>query len=685
MSPYSTDQWEKLNQLGNHLDAILARDGLSFTMGAEPTYVLQAASDKPEWSVEALGDEKRAIGEALIDRLRTRFAPASVIQYGQGKWYPGEDLPRWALRCIWLRDQELKWAGQGTDNVLARLCQQLGVEKTHAREIAEPSATVLVLGHEEQKGWVSAPWPDTLELIPGDGPIGMRLPWSQLDPECPAARIGTAICLQPDRIFLPPVNSAQLWLDLLRAVQTIGGPLKLEGYAPPLPHLQDGGVEGLTLLSVTPDPGVLEINLHPAQSWAELVQILLTVDEEARDCGLQSRRYWRDGSLIGTGGGCHLVIGGATPDQSPFALRPDLLRSILTYWNHHPALSYFFAGLFVGPTSQAPRVDEARHDSLYELELAFRELDSDQAADPAMLGRIFRDLLVDVSGNGHRSEICVDKLFDPIAPGGQQGLLEFRAMEMPPHPHMNLALMLLLRSLIWRLWKHPEQGELKRFGTDLHDRYMLPTFLWKDLEEVLVDLRNHGVDIPLEWFRPHFEFRFPLLGNCRCEGVLLQLRSALEPWPVLGEGSGASRPVDSSLQRLEARLSGLDPERFRVACNGHFLPLQPVDGHWVAAVRFRAWQFAHSLHPTVGIHTPLRFDLVEWASGKVRGSCRYHTMRPDGQVWSDFPGDDQEASERRRCRFEGALEGLPPLNWQESVSHPEYPLTLDLRLASTAQ
>ncbi|MBX3167777.1 MAG: transglutaminase family protein [Candidatus Eremiobacteraeota bacterium] len=682
--------WSQIEQCGRRVDAYWARHGLTMTMGAEPTYLDPTQADQPEWSLAALGETKLARAQLLAQRLLDRFAPQGLLQHSQGKWYPGEDAPRWALRCLWHQQEPLRLEGRKSwspRQLLTFVCGQLKVPASFCRQVDNHDSTVLLLAHgPDSRGgmlWHSAPWPGKrLRLVECPGPAGMRLPWTD---ECP---IKTALCVSQAtdglEVFLPPLASVSAWLELLQVLRQSQARISLHGYAPPIPNLEDEGVAGFHQLSVTPDPGVIEVNLHPAASWDELVSIVLGVDEEARACGLASHRFGRDGSWQGSGGGCHVVVGGPSPRQSPFAHRPDFLRSILVYWNHHPALSYLFSGLFVGPTCQAPRVDEARHEALYELELAFRELEGE--LEPAMLGRIFRDLLVDVSGNGHRSEICVDKLFDPVAPGGQQGLLEFRALEMPPDPHMNLTLMLLLRALLGRLWKSPVQQSLRRLGTQLHDRYMLPTFLWDDLLEVLADLREHGLELEPAWFHPHFEFRFPLLGSCRCAGVLLQLRQALEPWPVLGDGvraGGTSRPVDSSLQRVEVRLSGLNPERHRVACNGHLLPLHDLgQGEWLAAVRFRAWQFAHSLHPTLGVQSPLRFDLLE--GDRILGSCRYHTLNRDGQAWESLPASAEEAESRRACRFEKAVRESGESSWSEPLPNPEFPLTLDLRLAVLA-
>lgn len=691
MKPYTTEQWQAILGLGKAVDARMRSDSLNLTMGAEPTYVMSDAHS-PEWTTEALGPTKLEVGRRLMQRLLRRFAPQGWVQEGQGKWYPGESLPRWALRCQWL--PQLPWTTQGTpqapESFLSHLAHQLGLQKAEAQTTQDGRHWVWVLGWEEGQGWRQAPWPQPPCLLETEGSAGMRLPWNELPAEHPCAQLGTALCLEQDgdgflRVFLPPLARVEAWLELMRALHSSGALLRLEGYPPPLPDLQSEPLAGLKTLSITPDPGVLEVNLHPASHWEELVEIVTGVDQEARQCGLMAHRFWRDGNQIGTGGGCHVVVGGAAPRLSPFAQKPEFLRSILLFWNRHPALAYFFSGLFVGPTCQAPRVDEARHDALYELELAFRALEGPGSPDPATLGRMFRDLLVDVSGNGHRSEICVDKLFDPIAPGGQQGLLEFRAMEMSPEPSMTLVLMLFLRCLLSYLWTHPQQGDLRRFGTELHDRYMLPTYLWQDLESMVAELHQAGIPFQLEWLRPQLELRFPLLGQCKCQGVTLQLRGALEPWPVLGESQGGSRPVDSSVQRVEVRLLGLDLKRFRVACNGQFLPLQPIGpGEYLSAVRFRAWQFHQSLHPTLGIQSPLQFDLVG-TDGVSRGVCRYHTRRPDGEAWEDFPADSQEASRRRQLRFQTGWHKALVFDWSEPYLNREYPCTLDLRLTAVGQ
>ncbi len=730
--PYSEEQWAAIVETGDAVDRHLEQGDVRLTMGGEPTFVGIDEPDAAEWNTAADGPGKRACGAALVRRLRDRFAPGSLLHFGQGKWYPGEELPRWCFALYWRRDGAPLWrdpalisddAQTATTDQAKRfaldLAGCLGLEACHllpafedprSRKLDDtgrfeaglgaPRGFVLPIrpwqhrdAFPDRGRWRGERWPlEHLILIPGDSPLGYRLPLGSL-PEPPEAGddedeapVRTALAVEPRdghlHVFMPPVERADDFIGLVEAIEdaarTQALPVRVEGYAPPADPLLD-------VVKVTPDPGVIEINIQPAQSWREQIEITQALYEEARLARLSVEKFMLDGRHTGTGGGNHIVVGGATPEDSPFLRRPDLLASLISYWQNHPSLSFLFSGLFIGPTSQAPRVDEARNDSLYELEIALALTPApDEPSPPWLVDRLFRNLLIDVSGNTHRTEICIDKLYDPDSPTGRLGLVEFRAFEMPPHARMSLAQQLLLRALIAWFWRQPYRARLIRWGTALHDRFMLPHMLWGDFLDVLADLRAAGLAFEDGWFRPHFEFRFPVCGAVEYDGVEIELRQALEPWHVLGEEGapgGTARYVDSSLERIQVLVTGLKQERHAVTCNGRSLPLAPTGQHGqeVAAVRFRAWQPDSCLHPTIGVHAPLVFDLVDRWSGRSLGGCIYHVAHPGGRNHDTLPLNAYEAEGRRLARFQDFGHTAGPMQINAAIVNPDFPYTLDLR------
>ncbi|GAB3666690.1 transglutaminase family protein [Ramlibacter alkalitolerans] len=860
--PYTEDQWRAVLALGEQVDRELESGDVRLTMGGEPTFVAVGDRDAAEWNTDALGPTKRGYATALVHKLRAEYGQGGFLHFGQGKWYPGEQLPRWALSICWRADgqpcwndpelfaderQPARYTGEDARRFTQRLATRLGItdqhvqagyedvfyylwrerklpvnvdpfdarlddelERTRLRRVFEQKLDavvgyVLPLAPTDPEApaadgarWKTSPWflrDDRLYLIPGDSPMGYRLPLESLpwvsqgdypylveaDPMAPApplpaydpvrgqwvqgpasahgeaprlfqeglgradadagTRPGppgahrmqaghpadlareparfesahwlsrTALCVEvrdPQRangpkaerehggksgllyVFMPPLARLEDYLELLTAVEATAAELQvkivLEGYPPP----RDAR---LKVLQVTPDPGVIEVNIHPAHDWGELVQHTEFLYQAAFECRLSAEKFMTDGRHTGTGGGNHFVLGGATPADSPFLRKPELLASLLLYWHNHPSLSYLFSGLFIGPTSQAPRVDEARNDQLYELEIALKEIERSRqvhgdAMPPWLVDRTLRNILIDVTGNTHRSEFCIDKMYSPDTATGRLGLLELRAFEMPPHARMSVVQQLLLRALVARFWKAPYRAPVTRWGTELHDRWLLPTFIWMDLQDVLTEMRQAGFPFDAHWFAPHFEFRFPVAGDLQVLGMELTLRNALEPWHVMGEegaAGGTVRYVDSSLERIEVKVNGLNPSRYVVTVNGRPLPLQPTGtvGEFVAGVRYRAWQAPSALHPTIAVHAPLTFDLVDsWMQRSVAG-CQYHVSHPGGRNYVTFPVNAYEAESRRLARF--FRMGHSPAGLQvapatvDVAGSREFPFTLDLR------
>jgi uncharacterized protein (DUF2126 family) len=644
----------------------------------DPWVAIQTEENLPE-DVDPLAadlddpEERRTLARVLGRGLRAPVGYALPIARVGDRWA----TDRWTFR----RGRMFLVAGDSPMGLRLPL-GRIGGE---ARGIFERDTTTT---QRSEAIVLQAPYPQPLP--PGAGGRGEESAApSPLSPRTGGigGRITTALCVEPRQgvthVFLPPVECAEDFLELVAAVEDVaaelGEKVRIEGYPPPRDPR-------LAMCLITPDPGVLEVNLPPTESFPEYVATVETIADAANHAGLCTEKYQIDGREVGSGGGHHLTLGGPSTVESPFLVRPDLLAGLLRYVHNHPSLSFLFTGLFVGPTSQAPRVDEARHDALAELEIALARAERADAPPPWLTDRLFRHLLVDVAGNGHRTEISIDKLYDPWNPSGRQGLVEFRAFEMPPHERMAVAQMLLVRGIVARLATAPYRRDLVRWGAEIHDRFLLPHWLWADCREVLRDLRDHGVPLEDAFYLPFVDHRFPVLGRLELEDVWLELRGALEPWPVLGEQPGAhggtSRYVDSSLERLQVKAFGLTEGRHRVLVNGLELPLHPTGTatERVGGVRFRAWQPPNALHPEIGVHHPLRFDVVDTWGKRSLGACTHHVWHPEGRAFVEPPLTAFEAAARRAQRFttEGHLAW--PADPTPTTPHPEHPFTLDLRL-----
>jgi len=692
-----------------------------------PRWALNATwrrDGEPAWSDPALladpdtakgdADAATAHGFALALAERLHVDTGAVL-------HAYEDQPYFLMREARMPANVVAEAAQSHDPQ-----ERARIIRVFSQGLDQPVGSVLPLRRAGRRGarhWQTEKWEmreGKLFLVPGDSSAGVRLPLNSLpwvdptevedEPEPdpfedqgplpsraamlaaigngrPGRGVRTAMTVQARDgllyLYLPPLPAAEDWLALVAAIEATaaeqGRPVVLEGYKPS----HDRRVMGF---SVTPDPGVIEVNIHPAQSWDDLVGRTEQLYEEARHVGLTAEKFMLDGRHVGTGGGNHVVMGAMTPEDSAFLRRPDLIKSLLGFWHNHPSLSYLFSGLFIGPMSQHPRIDEARQDAVRELEIAFRGISPGHEPAPWQVDRMLRNILTDMTGNTHRTEFCIDKLYSPDSPSGRLGLVEFRAFEMPPHARMSAAQMLLMRAAVAAFWKSPYERRLVRWGTRVHDDFLLPHFVWQDLQDVVEELSSYGTKLDHEWFRPHHEFRFPVLGEIAVHGATVELRHALEPWHALGETAGVGgtvRYVDSSVERVQARVTGWEAERFVLACNGAAVPLGPtgVEGEFVAGVRFKAWDPAGSLHPTIRAQVPLVFDVYDRWTGRSLGGMTHHVAHPGGRAYDTFPVNANEAEARRRARFEPIGHTAGPMAEPPASLSPEHPRTLDLRAA----
>ncbi|MFM7268451.1 MAG: transglutaminase family protein, partial [Cyanobium sp.] len=659
-------------EVAREVDRRLAAASVHLTLGGEPTYVPFEPSGA-EWTIAADGPTKLPLARAMAAAIEASVWPGSTLLYCPGKRYEGEVNPRWALRLItgadgtppvrWPDPQGSEAAGSGEAALapeqglawLERLARRLGAD-LQPLALVDPLASerrvwAIPLSCEEEEAegeetalrWLPAAWPlepERRRLSGAPGPAGLRLPLEHF----PEALPRQVLTLDTDgtrwELFLPPLTRRPL-TALLQAIADSLDDLAAPRLSGVLPVDADGHWQ---VLGLTADPGVLEVNLPVCRGWEEYRNWLQQLERCGERVGLRSWKPGPDGQPAGTGGGNHLLWGGPSLAEHPFFPRPAWLAGILRYLQHHPALAYLFSSDGVGPASQAPRPDEAAGE-IFDLELAYSVLERVESRSEAgsdhrwLIGETLRHLHADRSGNNHRSEISVDKFWNPGTPAGCLGLVEFRALESLPRVEWSAAVALLWSALAaHQLEPAHRPGRLRDWGEALHDRMLLPSALWADLEELLAMLAADGMALDPEPFRQLWEWRFPPLLQWQRGEATLELRPALEPWPLIcdfpREGGFTSRFVDGSLRRFEVIANGAFRADWRLALNGRELPL-PGEGEPLA-VRYRLQRLYPCLHPAIAPHWPLQLDLQGPEGAEV------YVLNGEGTRFEAAPGSSSE-------------------------------------------
>lgn len=712
-TPYTDAVWKKISACGEATEASLARSGVLLTMGGEPTFI-PFEPQGAEWSVAALGPTKLDLARRFARQLILDSHPGAVVLETSGKHYPGEPLPRWALLVQWRADGVALWkdpmrlkdslapgdhSAAQTAEVVRKLAVALGLDASRALPLAEVAKPADVTGwvlplDNDGRQWISDDWRPALgagatTLLSGDSLAGLRLPLDRLGEKNLRRALTVELREGSITVFIPPLTLVA-YLDLIPRIESVLAALKLTGcvlggYAPPTDA-------SLPTIGFASDPGVIEVNLAVCATWRDYDRQLAQLYAAAAKTGLCARKLHFNGRETGTGGGAHLVFGGPVGLTSPFFAFPALLPSVIRYFQHHPGLSYAFTGAYLGPSSQAPRIDESTFEALYELEIACAG--AEQVGTPQNLplfDLLFRDLLMDRSGNTHRAEISVDKLWNPFAGNGRLGLVEFRAFETHPASTAMSVTALFVRAILARLAADPFKEPFVRWAGELHDRFFLPTFVWSDLAAICDDLKAHGIPFDIEWLRPLWEWRFPKLGELPLgspadktqPAPCVVFRQALEAWPLLGESPNAgtvSRTVDSSMDRIEAALEPAALEQGLLLVNGLPCEFRESPGASACGIRFRAFYLTPALHPHIPVHAPLLIEWVDRHTLTVVSAARWHVWNPRSSPYAARPRDEAEARTRHAERWEiwphtvGQTRFIPKIDFPPEGRH-----TLDLR------
>ncbi|MCC6151768.1 MAG: transglutaminase family protein [Planctomycetes bacterium] len=686
-------------------DAKVAALGLEIWIGGEPTFTDRTSFDAA-WNFAALGADKEERAQRML-ALRAVLYPGCIILRTLGRQYPGEEKPRWSYGLYRRRDGKPLWQGPPDPLMLKGLTS--APPDAHVR-LRDGLAAALT-----GRGYSTFSF-DTLDgsarlaftidasriMDKSDARLsrpsihGRKIPEAGAIDELAAEGVFLLMLTLSEGIVslelpaLPDVGTfAALLTDVAHSASGLAA-LVVEGFPPPV----DASVAFATY---TPDPAVVENNMAPAPDLATFLEWNRELYDAASQAGLSSSRMLFNGLVADSGGGGHLTLGGPSPEQSPFFLHPQVLPQLIRYFNRHPSLSYLFAVDAVGSSSQSPRADEGVRESFEELQTALELVSRIVRPSPETLWRALAPFMADRTGNSHRAEINMEKLWNPWLPGrGRLGVIEFRALRMARTPERGAALGALLRAIVAMLAKRTAASatrdwSLVDWGAELHDRFALPFFLKRDLQDVLASLGAESLGLAPPITELLLDDNDRAFGTFELGACVLTLKRAVEFWPLVGDAasqeSRGARLMDSSSQRLELVLrarSGKPADLGNwVLCAGgvQYTPSSATDASGealVTGIRYRAFVPQIGLHPTVLAQTPLKCLLLD-TSRQEAHVLTLHEWRPDGQAYPELPTSELDSARRRNERVR-----IAPIAWPGTSLPPPppgalSPWCLDLR------